>query len=156
MISKKDQQASGTRKMRICLFVIVAAGWLLLGAMGQGSNYCSISPKHTMCRFHGVGAACGHHPMDRGLSAAEKKEVLDYHNRFAALSNANQAVCQLKDNLILQLLLVSLQVKVSCRVGLDFAASSQQYAGVALGRGAGRRSPETCGSVQVQPRLSRL
>ena len=35
-----------------------------------------------MCRFQGVGPACGQ-PKDRGLSAAEKKEVLDYHNRFA-------------------------------------------------------------------------
>lgn len=63
--------------MKICLFIFLAGSCLVKGQ----SNYCSISRQHTMCQFQGVGPACGQ-PKDRGLSAAEKKEVLDYHNRL--------------------------------------------------------------------------
>ena len=83
LISKKDQH-SRTEKMKICLFIILVGSCLVKGQ----SNYCSISRQHTMCQFQGVGPACGQ-PKDRGLSAAEKKEVLDYHNRFAPYQTIN-------------------------------------------------------------------
>ena len=56
---------------------------LTIGHVLGESNYCSITRDHTMCRYRGVGHTCKN-PKERGLSKLEKKEVLDYHNRFVS------------------------------------------------------------------------
>jgi len=61
-----------------CLVLVVGMVGL---AVGQDQQYCDISPSHTMCRYSGVGPACGA-LSERGLGEAEVKEVLDYHNRL--------------------------------------------------------------------------
>jgi len=44
-------------------------------------DYCRLSAKHTLCRYRGVAPECSHHS-ERGVSEADIKEILDYHNRL--------------------------------------------------------------------------
>jgi len=49
------------------------------------SDYCRISPRHTMCQFQGFGRQCGvRGPLDRGLSENEKRALVFAHNQLRA------------------------------------------------------------------------
>jgi len=60
--------------MMLLMMLMVAVTW-------AKSDYCRISPKHTMCRYKGVSPSCHQHT-ERGVSEADKKEILEYHNRL--------------------------------------------------------------------------
>ena len=51
------------------------------GSVLSQSTYSSISPEHTLCKYGGVGPACGQIG-GRGVGEQEKGMVLDYHNRY--------------------------------------------------------------------------
>ena len=55
---------------------------IILLSLGESvlsqSSYSSISPEHTLCKYGGVGPACGQIGGEE-----EKGMVLDYHNRYA-------------------------------------------------------------------------
>ena len=53
---------------------------ILVAVSGQ-TSYCSITPSHTMCQHSGVSSYCGQYYY-RGLTQAEKQEVLLEHNRL--------------------------------------------------------------------------
>ena len=103
----------------LLMMLMVAVTW-------AKSDYCRISPKHTMCRYKGVSPSCHQHTEReghfnlltpprfkdfviffqnscdgklkcsiRGVSEADKKEILEYHNRFVSCYNSifNLADC---------------------------------------------------------------
>jgi len=49
------------------------------------SDYCSITPKHTMCQYKGAGPACNGQPLARGVSKQEIQQILEVHNRYRSL-----------------------------------------------------------------------
>lgn len=53
---------------------------ILVTVSGQ-TSYCSITPSHTMCQHSGVSSYCGQYYY-KGLTQAEKQEVLLEHNRL--------------------------------------------------------------------------
>ena len=92
------------RMSLVLLVVLVGAA----SAQFSSSDYCRLSGKHTMCRYKGVAPECSHHhdrediltimiimtvimmmrvimsgedAWHRGVSDADIKEILDYHNR---------------------------------------------------------------------------
>ena len=96
------------RMSLVLLVVLVGAA----SAQFSSSDYCRFSGKHTMCRYKGVAPECSHHhdrediltimiimtvimmmrvimsgedAGHRGVSDADIKEILDYHNRSGLL-----------------------------------------------------------------------
>merc|ERR1719507_1390112 len=51
-----------------------------LATTSTATNYCSITPKHTMCQYQGLGKACGGNSLRRGVTEDERKEIVDVHN----------------------------------------------------------------------------
>jgi len=52
-------------------------------AQSQDSNYCSISPSHTLCQYTGIGRSCGSGGViSNGIGEAEKSQILDLHNQL--------------------------------------------------------------------------
>jgi len=49
------------------------------------TDYCAISPQHTMCQYKGAGPACNGQPLARGVSSQEIQQILDVHNRYRSL-----------------------------------------------------------------------
>jgi len=49
------------------------------------SDYCAITPKHTMCQYKGAGPACNGQPLARGVSKQEIQQILEVHNRYRAV-----------------------------------------------------------------------
>eukprot|EP00092_Neocalanus_flemingeri_P074856 GFUD01092631.1.p1 GENE.GFUD01092631.1~~GFUD01092631.1.p1 ORF type:complete len:564 (-),score=152.43 GFUD01092631.1:25-1716(-) len=49
------------------------------------SDYCLISPQHTMCQYEGAGPACNGQPLARGVTKEQIVEILDVHNRYRSL-----------------------------------------------------------------------
>jgi len=47
-------------------------------------NYCSFTPKHTMCQYKGLGKKCGEEIFQRGVTKQEMTEILKVHNRLRA------------------------------------------------------------------------
>jgi len=47
-------------------------------------DYCSFTPKHTMCQYKGLGGKCGDKLFQRGVTKAEMVEILEVHNRLRA------------------------------------------------------------------------
>jgi len=54
--------------------------------LGQDdSQYCNISPSHTLCQYKGIGAACGppgRGVISNGISDADKDIIVDIHNQL--------------------------------------------------------------------------
>ena len=92
----------------VLLVVLVGAASAQFSPSSSSSDYCRFSGKHTMCRYKGVAPECSHHhdrediltimiimtvimmmrvimrgedAGHRGVSDADIKEILDYHNR---------------------------------------------------------------------------
>lgn len=57
---------------------------LLLAAPSLATNYCAITPRHTMCQYKGIGATCGSQILGRGVTGEERREIVDLHNKFRA------------------------------------------------------------------------
>jgi len=72
-----------TRRCQLVMTVVVMTVMVGRLVMADTSDYCSITPKHTMCRPSGVAAECSQFT-DRGVNGEDKKEILDYHNRLRA------------------------------------------------------------------------
>ena len=80
---------------------------LLLDVVSSSStsDYCHFTPRHTLCGdqvsrcveppppppppplsyLQGLGAACGGTALARGVSEAEREEIVELHNQFRAL-----------------------------------------------------------------------
>lgn len=67
--------------MSLVLLVVLVGAASAQFSSSSSSDYCRFSGKHTMCRYKGVAPECSHHH-DRGVSDADIKEILDYHNRL--------------------------------------------------------------------------
>lgn len=63
---------------------VVTLAVLLLPLAAPQSNYCGITPEHTMCKYQGIGPACNGNALRRGVTPEEIKEILDSHNRYRA------------------------------------------------------------------------
>ena len=69
--------------MMTSLWAIFALAILPTSFAQVDPKYCRISPDHTMCRFAGVGPACGR-PIARGINDDDKKLLVDLHNQLRA------------------------------------------------------------------------
>jgi len=73
-----EAAAISPRMLLVLLVLLVGAA---SAQFSSSSDYCRFSGKHTMCRYKGVAPECSHHH-DRGVSDADIKEILEYHNRL--------------------------------------------------------------------------
>ncbi|KAK8399007.1 hypothetical protein O3P69_004240 [Scylla paramamosain] len=64
---------------RLCL--LVAAAWTGWAAV-QATDYCKISPEHTMCKYPGIGPACGTQVLAREVSSEEADFIVELHNKL--------------------------------------------------------------------------
>ena len=49
------------------------------------TDYCALTPQHTLCQHSGPGPRCGAAPPTSGLSAEERAAVVAQHNRLRAV-----------------------------------------------------------------------
>nr|XP_053629285.1 uncharacterized protein LOC128686406 isoform X1 [Cherax quadricarinatus] len=66
------------RSLLLLVVVVTWAGW----AGGQTSQYCSFTPKHTMCKYSSVGPRCGSKVQTRGVGPREAADIVHQHNQL--------------------------------------------------------------------------
>jgi len=60
--------------------LLVLAGHILTTL---ATNYCQITPQHTMCQYKGVGASCGA-VLRSGVTEEQREQIVEVHNRLRA------------------------------------------------------------------------
>eukprot|EP00092_Neocalanus_flemingeri_P000736 GFUD01000780.1.p1 GENE.GFUD01000780.1~~GFUD01000780.1.p1 ORF type:complete len:438 (+),score=126.29 GFUD01000780.1:338-1651(+) len=49
------------------------------------SDYCQVSPQHTLCQFKGPGPDCNGQPLSTGVNRQEAEQIVAVHNRYRSL-----------------------------------------------------------------------
>lgn len=69
--------------MTLKLYILVVAAWM--GWTGvQATEYCWITPEHTMCKYYGRGPTCGPEVGGGGVSSEDAAAIVNVHNELRA------------------------------------------------------------------------